>query len=76
MNCKTIKRLFPNKKYCIAHEFGDYVSFWEGGFIWGVNDKTHAFVGTKKQLRIILNNLLYQFKLRGAKVCELSRFKV
>lgn len=70
MTKATIKRLFPKKQWCIAHRFGDYVEYWEGGCMWYVDCKNRARVGTKREMEIILNKRLYQDKLRGAKVVK------
>lgn len=69
MTKATIKRLFPKKQWCIKTDFGDGLdSYWEAGFSW--YDKKHAYVGTKREMRIILNKQLYQHKIRGAKVVK------
>lgn len=71
MTKTTIKRLFPKKQWCIAKDVGTgMTSYWEGGFMWSVNDNSHAKVGTKRELEIKLNNFLYQHKLRGARVIK------
>ncbi len=71
MTKSTIKRLFPNRKYCIVNRWNDgiveYLTEVEGN-IWYINRKDKAYVGTKRELEIILNGKLYQFKLRGAKI--------
>lgn len=69
MTKATIKRLFPNKQWCIKNDLGDGLGFyWEAGFCW--YDKTHAYVGTKREMKIILNKRLYQDKIRGARVVK------
>ena len=68
MTKKTINRLFPNKKYCISHKFGEHTEYWERDCMWYVDDKTRAYVGTKRELEIILNKQQFQMKLRGARV--------
>lgn len=69
MTKATIKRLFPKKQWCIAQDVGvGMISYWEGGFMWSVNDNSQAKVGTKRELKIKLNNFLYQHKLRNARV--------
>lgn len=70
MKKSTIKRLFPNKKYCIVHNISGTKYYWEGGFRWYVDRKDVAKVGTKREMEIILNHELYQEKIRGAVVEE------
>lgn len=71
MTRSTIKRLFPKKQWCIAQDVGlDMTSYWEGGIMWYVNHKDNAYVGTKRELQIILNKQLYQDKIRGARVVK------
>lgn len=69
MKKSTIKRLFPDKKYCIVQTVGiGMKSYWEGGIMWCVDHKDDAKVGTKREMEIILNHELYQAKIRGARV--------
>lgn len=71
MTKATIKRLFPKKQWCIAHNVGfDMTYYWEGGLMWYLNRKDAAYVGTKREMEIILNKRLYQDKIRGAKVVK------
>lgn len=65
MTKATIKRLFPKKQYCIINCIDNY---WQGDCVW--YDHEHAYVGTKKEMTVILNNYLYQHKLRGARVVK------
>ncbi len=69
MTKATIKRLFPKKQWCIVQDIGiGMTSYWEGGIMWYINCKDNAYVGTKRELQIILNKELYQDKIRGAKI--------
>lgn len=71
MTRAVIKRLFPKKQWCIAQDVGiGMTTYWEGGIMWSINDKSKAKVGTKQELEIKLNNFLYQYKLRGARVVK------
>ena len=69
-----MKKLYKNrrktKRYAIKNEFGGYESWYEGGCFWN-NMKAKAMIGTKKQMTILLNNELYQSKLRGAKIVRI-----
>lgn len=69
-----MKKLFKNRRkrklYAIKSGFGEYESWYEGGCFW--NDlKSKAMLGTKKQMTRLLNNELYQSKLRGAMVVKI-----
>lgn len=43
-------------------------SYWEGDFMWYVNRKDKAKLGTRREMEIILNHELYQDRIRGARV--------
>ena len=65
-----IKRFFRgnNKQYCIVQNCGNVKFYWEGGFMWYVDRKDKAKLGTRREMEIILNHELYQYRIRGARV--------
>lgn len=70
MKKSKIKRFFRknNKQYCIVQNCGEMKSYWEGGFMWYIGRKDKAKLGTKREMKIILNHELYQDRIRGARV--------